>query len=565
MIRISTLLSQLPPHAYTAYYNYAYYEATSMFYDTFAEGPTTEMIDYTLFNKRHKSTGRFRQQRDNKVDGEWQGILHLTPWSWDVNQNTQENRLGLVRPGAYAFNDYIVAEVELRLARVRYPIRDALGAVVNIGEGLCVIGSREQHYYYDSVGRMSYTLEITRAPFALADYEDVLDTVEVTTLANSLIANAHTRIVNESSNSFPSSTLSAQFHLVKNIPAVEVTRYSYQELSAELHTILTEKAALEWDPEQESYVEDSNPVWESKGEVVRAPIPRIHRVSALDTGKWLPVSLSESPAASAARYSGKIFNNGYINLNTPGDVGYQQIIGAADADFVFYWEREHAQDFNDVRALKAALNSYMGLLSTFSASHYGFRMAYLPYVAAVIRLGELTRGIGGAGVIQGVHKHYPQFVNILNSYDNYLTKAFELIKIDLGANDSAGVLKDHYIRHISNYNSHMAGKSLKTGLELAKLGTAAQSAVGTVLSSFYEFQIAEAWADIDKALTDAYMRDSSLSGSIEINDPAITVNLGDIVNVNFLDTPGLQVRATGLSYTLSPNDLDYVVSVRRLL
>lgn len=567
MPSIKQTIDALPSWLYNVTFNYATLDTDDISLVD-AQGAmisTYKMFNYTLYNKRRKPTAFLTIK--NVGGSITEATLVLTPWSWDSDPNVQENRLGLARPAAFAFNDQAMGSITFRMLSA--PVIDYSRGWARLTgeEALSVYAIEEEHMYYGATGRLSRKYSFTRAAPDLADVTDLSGKKVVVPNYKSggafvarLMLDLAARVVLPTTLLYPSGTIT---YNLKDLtyPAYSMFITDYQELSAEMYQSRMEQHTA-------TPIAGEEP-WKAVVDTILATIPKISRVSSLDSGKWLPVDLSDSPTAAAARYNGYVFNNAYYNLNNVADVGLQQIIGAADADFIYEWERTHAGNFNDIRALKSALFSYAQLLAAVVCRTLRIRLTYLNYVAAVIIMIETQRGssinaVYDAGTL-GVHKVYPFINNIAASYEAALPKVFALLRVDLGANDTTESLISSYKTHIVGYNTCMAGQTPVRGGEVSQLGTLIKANVHNYLRVNHDFIKMTLWADIDQALSAAFMSDVSLSGNVEINDPAIAINPGDTINLNFLDETNIAMKAVGFSLSMSPGSFHYSVAVKRLL
>jgi len=306
-----------------------------------------------------------------------------------------------------------------------------------------------------------------------------------------------------------------------------------------------------------------NVTYEATGKNVHAPIPKIQRVLGLDAGKWLPIDLTDSPIANCARYNDYYFNNAYIDLWAPGYEGLQQIIGAADADFTYAWELQNISDFNNARALRAGVFGYITVWAALVCRALKIRMHYVGYVAALITAFETFRGFEEFKN-SGLHSTYPWFTSVQSNYLNYLPTLITMLKVDLGANDSESFLKNYYIDTASRYNAWMFGLTFIPGVNVKRLGASMGQTAGSRLGNYATFTRYGLRADIDRALTEAYLNDTSLTGQIAINDPAVGVSCGDTIKLNFLDEVFLNLKAFGVAMSFSPESISYSVTVKRL-
>lgn len=552
-IPIKTQLDQLPTWLYDVSFNYAYLDSEVINY---AEQLSESYDRYTLYNKRRRPCA-FLTIKKSMSSGHLQGYegeLTLTPWSWDEFPSIAENRLGLDRPEPYRFEDRLKAEIKCYFARGTYT--DGFGKKT----GLVVWQIDEKHFYYDAYGRLVTMLQASRAPENVKIGEETLPkSFAIDSFLTFLTGAASFRIITDQNRHFfnNSATISSIF-LVKP-PIYEASRTIYTELSAEIHRTETEVAAYDKTTGNLQQVSLSS-------DLVLSPIPTIARVPSLDTGKWLPVSLEDSPTAVACRYNGWVFNNAYYNMNLPNDVGFQQLLAAVETDFVFAWERSHSGDFNDVRTLKNSLLGYINLLAAFVCQALRIRIIYITYVAELITLFELTRGVPRPlGRDYGVHASYPFYERVKELYEGYLERVFALIRVDLGANDGEMRLTNHYKEHIATYNRCVSGYDVESGLALAMLGESAKNNAAANLSAHYQFLLRYLWANIDQALSDAFVQDVALSGNVSINDPAFIVNPGDSVELHFLDDTFIRLKTMAVTLSLSPERIDYSIAVKRSL
>lgn len=522
---------------------------------------------FTFYNARHRVTGELVLTKADGSD-EFAADLTVNSWSWDSAAYTKENRLGLKRGTPFNTEDRLAGSTTINMAvgdlidRFEGPIAGSYYYRATGTRGMQAFAGTDTIYFYDAVGRISEA----------ATFERAAETVELTSgeknkkfirscqsFINNLISAARGRIIQNEADPFPQSyaTDGSSFFNVKPLlhKPFSMKLEIYQELSSEMHRV-----------SKHEYTHGGFIVGQAK--TVLAPIAKLGRIASLNTGKWLPVDLSESPIALAARYNGWIFNNGYINLLNPGDVGLQQIIGAVDADYVFYWERDNIAAFDDIRTLRSALTGYMSILGALTCRQLKIRHAYLPYVTAIITMVETLRGVdaNASGTLShyGVHSKYPFISQITTSYRQYLGTAFNLIRVDTGANDSANSLQQLYEQQFAAYNAVMHGQSIRVGRELSKLGASVSGNAASYLRGYSEMVKRMLVADVDKELTNAFMNDRAMSGDIPLNDPAITVNPGDTAELNFLDESLIKLKVTGLSISCDMDDINYRVSVKRL-
>jgi hypothetical protein len=579
-VSVKYMIQDLPAWLYALRFNYVKFDGDQWIYSN----EVTKASDkYTFFNRRHRVSGQLmvnsaRDASGNLVSVEnnsglppYSGTLILTPWSWDeYENNTAENRLGLVRPGVFSFSDYMKAEIQLKFALGEYaepvPGSDPLSYVLKTG--LLIYETQEKHFYYDTYGRLQYVLELKRAPedAQITNIDGSTTEAPITTSIDSLfsyiLSQANPRIITDTNQVYANTTVTTAYSGISasafQPPAYQANRHAYKELSAEIHTIYSEETAL-------------NPAgdllsWEDSSELVLAPIPRITRIASLDPGRWQPTSLDDSAAAIAARYNGWIYNNAYYNLNLPADVGLQQIIGHADADFVYFWERQYSSNFGDIRSIRSALMSYINYLAALVCRELRIRLVYMTYVGELITYYEALRGSMTVPnpTQYGVHAAYPFASAVQFSYDRHIATVLDLARLDLGANDAGGTLAAEYKKHYAAYNKFMSGDAT-AGPEVAKLGASAAARLGQSLKTHFDFNNRILTANIDRALTDAFMRDVSLAGSVSVNDPAITINPGDSVTLNFLDETMIALKAMGSSIEVSPESISYSVNVKRPL
>ncbi len=193
------------------------------------------------------------------------------------------------------------------------------------------------------------------------------------------------------------------------------------------------------------------------------------------------------------------------------------------------------------------------------------RFTYVNYVSAIITQQETLRGLSPVSNQWGarVHGSYPWESDIKRYYVDFILFVFELIKVDLSANDTPKVLMDTYIAEIEPYNRWFYGESTYPDLNVARLGATHSEKITTYLNEFLDFQRRFLCADIDRELTDAYLNDMSFTGDIKINDSAAIVKPGDSVQLNFLDDELIDLKVIGAHIDVTPNMINYNIGVKR--
>lgn len=542
-----------PDWFYTCYYNYTIGETTiKAFTDSKNRtSGTTATYKYSGFNKRHKPVFTLSGQKAagiRPVSGsttsfenfeDTTGVLTLTPWAYDIDQSVIENRLGIIRPNYYAFEDYNIASISLYFSQ---GVED-----VYIGK------SNEEYYLYDPRGKQWYTSVIlrslasgaTQCPFALSFILAEFETYKLR--ESSLVYNKNVKTV------FPSLLSNLEYLTITNVYNV-----IFSELSAEIYQTRKETYASV-DPNSGEQI---TPFVGVETQRINAPIPRIQRKQTLDTGQWSLTNLDNNPVAAMARYYNIPFNNSYRNLTQQNDTGIQQMLNAADSDFITDWIKRYSGNFNDIRTLQASVFNYLGILASYVCKELKIRYTYLEYVTSIVNYLESIRGLTGRPNY-GVNGNYPYFVSIRNAYSKYLLNIFDLFRIEISANDSASTLLGYYNLHIEAYNKWMAGDTTVVNYEIAKLGEDPTSKIKTRLSQVQEFKERFLWAGIDKALNDAYNSDNAFAGNIAINDPAISIKPGDSITLNFLDEAYIPMKVMGVDLVLNVDNIDYSISVKK--
>jgi len=499
---------------------------------------TSEIVRYVAYNKRHNPVLQLilysaSKRGDTGVVGEYRGTLVFNPWSWDENQFTKENRLGIVRPGNYAFANELSGEIKIDFA-------DVSGLVTNAPQ-YEITTIQETYNYYDAAGRRSKDYVLFRAATG--------QRINISFLRWAL-EGCKLDPVNPV---FPAQV--KQWDLgftIFGTPFVTAEEHIYTQLSSQSHTIYVQKSG-----------EDGGrlPAYAADLTRVLAPIPRRQRVQALDTGQWAEVSLEESAPAAAARYYGMVFNNAYVDLSNQDDTGVQQMLAAVDADFTSDWNNRGGVNFNDIRALQSMLLNYVGVLASYTCRQLGIRYQYVDYIAAVITYYESIRGLSNS-TNYGSHTFYPWLSNIKTGYPAFLDEVFELLAIELSANDSPAFLLNQYKSGIGLYIPWLAGVTTKKGYNIARLGDRISDSVKERMKKVQEFRERYMWAAIDRELTAAYMADAAFSGGIAINDPAVIVRPGDSVQVSFLDSTQI-LKVVGIDMTISSEGMDYSAQVKK--
>jgi hypothetical protein len=546
------IIPLIPRWMQTIVFNYCFEEIVEEFPATVSgdlKTLSTKDYRYVAYNKRHNPVlvlqlYTAQAEKAGTRTAFYEGFLVFNPWSWDEDGSVKENRLGISRPGNYAFQNEMAAEIKISFAAPPGQSNAPAYALTEI---------EETYYQYDARGRRSTDYIVKRA---VGEHAGVTGTGTPPRTLNLpiqfLLFALQGCKINPSNPVYPSATRRWDIGFaIFGTPYYETERRIYTQLSAQAHLIYSEKSGG-----------DGTRVSGYMADAVRvlAPIPRRQRVQALDTGQWAEVSLEESGAAAAARYYGMIYNNAYPNLGNQEDTGVQQMLAAADADFSFAWGNRHGVNFNDIRALQSTLLSYVGVLAAYTCRALGIRHQYADYVAAVITYYESTRGITSKKY--GAHTFYPWLGQIEGGYKNFLTSVFELLAVDLSANDSPTVLLAKYTDGIAIYNSWMAGSSFQKGENTARLGDRVAASINSRLQRVQEFHQRYMWASIDRALAAAYLNDASFSGNIEVNDAGVIIKPGDSVRVSFLDSVQ-DLTVVGIDMSVSPDSLDYSAQVRK--
>ena len=522
-----------PMWAYQIPFNYAFKSTDRI---AAGGGSYTVIKNYELYNKRRRLVAQLQltYSPDESAPAQ-KGQLTVHAWSWDSDPNMQEHRLGLQRPGEYRFADRAAAVTVLKLAES------------GVDRLLYVTGATDSCRYFDNRGRLEYEQELTRASEVAANG-----------FILGLQAEAEARLVTEGNYNFASDTSIHNVYpfLPQTITDMRVTRF--QELTPDTHSTVSVLIASPGN--KVSHV----------SRVIHSPIPTQARETSLEVGKWLPTDLSESPVAACARYYDYIFNNSYYNLNVPDDVGLQQIISAADADFVYKWEKTNEYAFNDLRSLRAGLFGYFQVMAVMLCRQLKIRFTYVNYVASIIAMLETRRGITSGFATTapftntGIHGYYPFIRSIEAAYgDSALQQIFSFLRVDLGSNDSTDALLGFYLEHIPAYNRFMAGETTEAGQEISALGTAIAADIKTYLERQFEFQLRFLWSDIDRALTAAFNNDRAHTGSLELNDPALLPSPGDTISVELMDEPPIYVKAMAVSLAVSPTTISANVEIKK--
>lgn len=522
-----TLPFEIPLWMKTIYFNYCFKEYESI--ESSAEMIRQEWR-YLAFNKRHRPVMQLivRSANGSGSAEETTGLLTFNPWGWDENQSIKENRLGLERPGAYAYADDNYGSLAIEFA--------------NSGLSMQTTKLREEYYFYDSRGKRNTDYIVQRAgggSFTLSLLRQILDSC----------------VVSDSSPTYGAQV--RQFSLDFTLFAAEITNLevkSYRSLSPNVHEITTRRAAAgesigSYEPTVDDIVR------------VNSPIPKLQRLQTLDTGQWAEISLEEGGPACAARFYGLPYNNVYMNLANQGDTGILQMLNAADADFVYRWTTMSNINFNDIRAIQSALMSYLGVLAAYTCRSLGIRYQYIEYIKAVIAYSERMRGVTQQPNF-GSHNFYPWFSAIQGGYTDFLDDVFELFSIELSANDTPAVLRAAYTNGITNYQAWMAGGTSGVTHNIAKLGQQVAQNINKRLLQVQQFKERYMWAEIDRALADAYLSDVAFSGNITINDPAVIIRPGDSVRVDFLDS-SQDLKVVGVDMSVSVEDLTYSAQVKK--
>lgn len=512
--------------------------------------PVTLPTDhYTLYNQRHKVVGDIRIP-SGFIPGQGNrfiyGDISLTAWSWSVGflnvssspvEPIREHRFGFSRPLEFFYEDVIVGRISLKIAF----------GTNNIG---FLTNTEEQYRSYTLIGRIDETWTVERAAIGREDEAyNIFNNVQI----HSLISLMTARAINPRNLVFPTSIVSFNFQspVVSSLSTavLESKQHTFSEIAAEAYQERIQRRTAD----------------QQYGTQILThyrPIPQNQRVRVLDPGRWLPVSLAETPEAAASRYHGNLYNNSFLNLLNAIDVGNQQYEGAADADFIYRFEKSTLGVFADIRSLQTSLYSYLPILAALLCRAENIRYRYLPYVQEVIRFYEQTRGLQRVRHY-GVHGSYPWLNKIKTKYEQYLSRVFELIAVDLGANDPPRTLLQIYQLRIPQYNRWMSGESIELDWNVAKLGGPQLNTTRQRLQQITEFSQRIQWARIDAILTDAYLGDNTFSGDVTVLDPAQSINPGDIIELNFLDQSFISLRTVGATIAVTPENLDFSISVRR--
>lgn len=533
-INIYNLANNIPEHFYVVNFNYTYAEKRD--YSAIADSPYVALDTWTFYNKRHRVTAVLNIEKSSTQSGKYEGVLKISPWAWGSDNSIKVNRLGLTRPDLFKFVDYSMGTCELSFT---------LNAI-NRWELTTV---KTVYYEWNEFGKQYQTINIERTMTAAdtnftLNFDKQIRYLRETGINRELVGNPPT---------FPETTETFDFKYF--VTAAEITKViitRYKEITAEIFD--TEEVTFTLEKGTYKIVRDR----------VFQPINTVQRVQALDAGKWSRVNLGDSPSASLSRYKGYVFNNTYMDLNNVGDVGFQQIYGFAEADYEYLWRKVNSGNFGDIRSLKDAVFRYIPVLATLTCKKLKIRFSYVNYVAAIITREETLRGLYSPVYVNAsVHNTHPWLTEIKNTYPDFIPEIFKLILIDLSANDSIQELQDTYFSEVSKFNRWIFGETTVPNLNIAKLGVTHATNIAKYLREFQEFTIRHLTADIDQALTTAYMNDVSFTGSVKINDPASTVIPGDSVTLNFLDEELIELKVMGANINVSPSSLNYNIEVKR--
>lgn len=504
---------------------------------------STRDYRYVAYNKRHNPVMQlFIYTANSLVNGQslgsFRGTLIFNPWSWDADQTVKENRLGIRRSGNYAFENDMTGEIKIEFSSPDNRPGPVFGTSFEINV------AKETYYLFDEYGKRTRDIVLERAAtgqsISIGFLTSILDTC----------------LISDTNPVFPAQVKQWDIGFpLFGTPYTAVEEHIYTQLSAQVHTVYVERKATANSAEQLEGTVDSLTR-------VLAPIPRRQRVQTLDTGQWAEISLEEAPAAAMARYYGIPFNNSYANLANQDDTGIQQILAAADADFVKEWsDVQPLINFNDIRALQSTLLSYVSILSAYTCRELGIRYQYLDYVAAVITYKESMRGIT-TNKSYGVHNYYPWFNQIAAKYQGFLEDVFDIFSVELSANDTPAFLVSSYKSGVMIYNPWMGGITTEVGYNIARLGADISRNIRSYLTKVQAFRERYWWAGIDRALTEAYTSDSAFGGSITINDPAVIVKPGDSVRIDFLDSVQ-DLKVVGVDMNVDPESLVYAAQVKK--
>lgn len=506
-------------------FSYAYKEIVSRRIRTADGGDEiTQVFDeYFLFTNRHQPAGRISVPQAGTPFGGHPSIgvtYTIQTWAWDLA--VKEHLLTFERPLEFFFEDFVVAEVTISAARL------ASG-------GIFTQQIEEKIFRYAENGRLAITEGSNYSALAVRSSQ----------LPTSVISLAASATVGPS-KPFPTGLITSHVPVSGMRRVARVTK-TYSELSPETHQEIIHTST------------DLQPnVTEVR--VVNSPISQLRRLEVLDPGRFQQRSLEDSEAATAARFSGRVYSNGYLNLQAIADVGVQQVLGAAEADFIYVYERDRKGAFNDVKTLRNALLSNVGILASRICSRTEIRLPYISYVREYIALLEMQRGVSGFGNY-GIHDFYP-WVSVIAGYADHLNHIFSIIKADIGSVVPVSELSAVYMSQVPAYNSWMAG-TVTPYLNLRRLGVGDP---GRILREVWEYTLRYQWARVDSALATAYLADNSFSGSITLSDPLLGgLNPGDVLTFPFLKAGRRTLRTVGSSFSASPLDLQFQIQVRRNL
>lgn len=475
---------------------YIYAESTSN-ENVLSDESVVLVQTYTGYNARRKPTVVANVQTTVSEGTSYSVQFNL--YSYDYfKSNFAFHDFG-VNKGWYIFDDFLMAMFKFE------------GSFDSDGAPVAVSLTVQTYYYDPNTGKLVTKIELQGVPLADSIEEDTLSSLIDNLAAAEADYTGAVKVV-------PINTTGSTGFNASELDLNKWSRYNYTEISP--------RAYLE---NRYDIIDDT--YYGKATNVVRSPIDRLARLSAIDSGAWSKVPVGSSILECAARYAGITYNNIYYQLDDVADVGLLQILGAVDADVQYAYDNNAVfagTNFADLKTLAAAVKSYYSLAASLVCNSLHLPRAYVPYAAAAIAYQDFVgSAVGGGGHF--VLERYPKAGSLV--IDGVLPTIMQYIAEDFSLTDGAASLVGYYNRYkgIMGFNGSYYGST--GGDNVKRLGVNAGN-VGGALEAYRLFQALFLASEVDKALNALYQDASRVVGSCSLlNASLLPVQPGSSVKV----------------------------------
>ena len=471
---------------------YFYSESTSVS-QTVKGGEIQTSVAYSGYNSRKQLTIQASQSRT--VAGKLFGLVSFQFRSYDFFGGVDPNTLGLNK-GGFSYGDFIIAEL-----KVNYVYDNARHSwVISASENGSEVVILVLNFYDLKTG------ELTRVErSALTPTSAEVDTSGFEALYSQLVS---LDILSGAAPQTYVHSKDALWLLGLDMGSGDCSTSTYSRIDSRNTLVNVYARTFSGDfstPDDVSVdVRTEN-----------RPLPRLARMSALDTGAWVNYPLGSTPLDLVARNLRITYNNIYGNLTT--GTGVIQVIAAVTADMTYAFETNSGNagiNFSDLRTLQEAVKSYGGAWGSLVCRGLGLNHLWSDYVSAVVLLLEFNKNVAvpHLGCVSG----YPYFSAIAGSmWGAPFNTILQFIKEDYSINESD---LGKFYNLAANYLS--AGGvffSSINGKEVKLLGAGASQAAN-ILAADQLYTNVELWAAVDRAFNALVGKIVIDTGSFELLD-----------------------------------------------